>query len=218
MDDVQVAAFARAFQAAVLAHDGDGLVSLFRADATIRERNAVVAAGPARVAEWVQACVARRFALDPASLRLTAQGATWAFSDASGCYERTRPGVFSVSRDLGPAGGVVELTLRDGQIDTLTFTYNPEWEAQRLASMAAPVLAAQEAQARQRTMPAPLATPLPLDEPAVAAPPTAPPNTQGRTTPPLAPWVAGAFVGTVMTAFGALRRPSRPRQGHRAKQ
>jgi hypothetical protein len=112
---------------------------------------------------------------------------------------------------------MVELNLRDRQIDTLIFTYSPEWEAQRLASMAAPIRAAREEQARQRTMPAPLATPLPLDEPAVATPPVAPQDTQGRTTPPLAPWVAGAFAATVMAAFGALSCPSWPRQGHQAK-
>src|SRR3954454_9038149 len=140
-DGVERAAFARAFQAAVRAHDDAGLLDLVRPDALIKERNAIVAAGSDRVAAWVRACVARRFALDPASLTVTATGASWAFSDASGCYERTRPSALSGGRDFGPAGGVVELTLRDGKVATPTFTYSAEWEARRMASIAVPVLA-----------------------------------------------------------------------------
>jgi len=209
-DDVERAAFARAFQAAVRAHDDAGLLDLVRPDAQIKERNAIVAAGPDRVAEWVRACVARRFALDSSSLNVTANGASWAFSDASGCYERTRPSALSGGRDFGPAGGVVELTMRDGKVATLTFTYSAEWEARRMASIAAPVLAAQAAVAHAAPT-ATAAAPLPTeDAPAalVSIPPA--PDTQRRTTPSAAPWLGAAIMTTVVGVFAALKRPAPP--------
>ena len=208
-DQAQVAALARTFQMAVRAHDGDGLVTLLHPSPIVKERNAVVAAGAAPVAHWVQACVARRFTLDPSSLHLEEQGASWVFSDASGCYERTRPGVFGVGRDLGPAGGVLEMAVQGGKIAQLTFTYSRAWEARRLASMAAPVRAAQEEEARRALQPAPPVAPLPLDDrevPSSRVP--SPTDTQHRTTPSPLPWIGVTVFTTVIGALAGLKRPT----------
>jgi hypothetical protein len=215
--EAQVLPVARAFQAAVLAHDGGGLIGLFAAEAVVKERNAVVAAGPNRVAAWIGACLTTDFALEPDSLVLTADSvasaaaATWAFADSTGCYWRLRPGAETApwpGPEVNPADGHITISVAQGRIRSLTLIYSDAWQARYLRSVAAPIVAAQArvtATAAAAGQQAAAAT-----EAARAAAASAPHplNTQGRTTPSVGPWLAALGLLGLAAVVAAGRSPS----------
>lgn len=205
----QVQAVARAFEAAVRTHDAAGMLVLFAPDGQIKEKHAVLAAGPERLLEWLQHCVATELALEPDSMSLTGNGVRWHFQDWTDCYERTRPNALATAWDVSPAVGTLELTVQAEKIAILTFTYSPEWERTRLMAQAAPIRTAQvQATARaQQDQAAAIATAAYWAEATRVAEALLPdsPETQERATPSVAPWAGALLLIVGITGFAAAQ-------------
>jgi hypothetical protein len=179
-----------ALEAALEARDADAAAALFAPEARIKERVAVLAAGRARVAAWVQGCLLPDVRLVPGTRHLGGALATWELRDALGCYWRARlaPDGFAPAWDVAPAAGTLAIT-------TLTIVYDPAWEQRKLEAQAAPIRTAQALATRT----------------AAAPPPTpAAPSTQDRRTPSVATWLAA--LGAALGGVGLLALLPRPRE------
>ena len=96
-------ALAVALEAALAAGDAAAARALFAPDAQVKEGVAVLAAGSARVAAWVQDCLLPDVRLVPGTRRLGAAAVTWELRDGLGCYWRARPAGFRPAWDVAPA-------------------------------------------------------------------------------------------------------------------
>jgi hypothetical protein len=209
---------AAALEAALEAGDAAAALALFAPDAQIKERGAVLAAGPERVAAWVRACLLPDVRLVPGSRRLGGAGASWAVRDALGCYWRARPDASPPAWDVAPADGTLAIAVAGGAIASLTIVYDPAWEQRKLAAQAAPVRTAQALATARATQTGQTAAGAPANAAAtrsaeatrVAAGqvPTAP-NTQDRRTPSVGPWLAA--LGAVLVGVAVLALLPRPR-------
>jgi hypothetical protein len=223
---------AAALEAALEARDAAAALALFAPDAQVKEHVAVLAAGPERVAAWVEGCLLTDVRLVPGTRRFgPGAAATWEVRDALGCYWRARPDALRPAWDVAPAEGTLTVAVAGGAIATLTLDYDPAWQRRLLAAQAAPIRTAQ-AQATARAAQAAAAAPAggeawwerPRDRwyaeppaqgarPSAAAPPTpapAAPDTQDRRTPSLGPWLAA--LGAVLGGVGLLALLPRPRE------
>jgi hypothetical protein len=210
------AAVAAAFAAALARGDTPAVLALFADDAQIKERNAVLAAGRERVSAWARECLAADFALDPHSLAVADAAAAWDFADSTGCYWRLRPGAETAPRpgpEVNPAEGRLTIRIEQGRIVSLTLTYSEAWQAKFLRSVAAPIVAAQAratataAAARQIAT----ATAVVAAEATQVAQANVPhaPDTQGRTTPSVVPWIVGlGLMGLAALLAAASSRPA----------
>jgi hypothetical protein len=204
-DDVGVLAVA--FETGVDAGDAGALLALFAPDAQIKEGVAVLAAGPARVAAWVQACLLPDVRLVPGTRRLGAAAATWDLRDGLGCYWRARPAGFRPAWDVAPGEGTLTVAAAGGRIATLTVVYSAAWEARLLIAQAAPFRTAQaHATARAGQPAAP--TPTGAAAPTTRVP--AAPSTQDRRTPSVGPWLAA--LGAALAGGALLALLPRPRE------
>ena len=79
-----------ALEAGLAAGDAAAILALFAPNAQVKERVAVLAAGPEAVAAWVRDCLLPDVRLGPGTRRLSASAATWELRDALGCYWRAR--------------------------------------------------------------------------------------------------------------------------------
>jgi hypothetical protein len=195
---------ADAFASAVQAQNNEGLMRTLALDVLVRERHAVVAAGPERVAAWVAACLLHDFTLVPGSGHPEPQGYSWDFRDSTGCYWRQRPGAETApwpGADVNPAEGVLHLTLDGELVTALTLTYSDAWQARYLRSLAQPILAARAQGTADHALPVPT--------PSLALPPAPPaPDTQGRVTHSAGIWIVAA-AGMVLSCLAALAATSR---------
>ena len=203
----EAGALAVAFEAGLEAGDAAAVLALFAPDAQIREGVAVLAAGPERVAAWVEGCLLPDVRLVPGTRRLGAVGATWELRDALGCYWRARPDGFRPAWDVAPGEGTLTVAVAGARIATLTVVYRPAWEARRLTAQAAPFRTAQ-ARATARATQTPAAAPAGAAATATRGP-TAP-GPQDRRTPSVAPWLAA--LGAALGGGGLLALLPRPRE------
>jgi hypothetical protein len=195
---------AAAFEAALDSGDAAGALALFAPDAQVKERVAVLAAGPERVAAWVRGCLLPDIRIVPGTRRVDGAGAAWVMWDALGCYRRARPDTFTPAWDVAPADGTLAVAVAGGRISTLTIAYDPAWERRKLEAQAAPVRTAQaratQAAAAATAGAAAIATRgVEATHAADARLPKAP-NTQDRRTPSVGPWL----VALGLTLAGVL--------------
>ena len=200
----EAGALAGAFEAGLEAGDAAAVLALFAPDAQIREGVAVLAAGPERVAAWVEGCLLPDVRLVPGTRRLGAAAAAWELRDALGCYWRARPDGFRPAWDVAPGEGTLTVAVAGARIATLTVVYRPAWEARRLTAQAAPFRTAQARATAAAPAPAG-ATPPPAARPVPAAP-----GPQDRRTPSVAPWLAA--LGAALGGGGLLALLPRPRE------
>ncbi len=144
-----------------------------------------------------------------------AASATWAFADATGCYWRQRPGAATApgpGPEVDPAEGHLTITVAGIRITALTLQYSDAWRARYLRSVAAPIVAAQARATAAAARQHPAAATVASAETAHAAVPGGPPppDTQGRTTPSVAPWLAA--LGAALGGVGLLALLPRPRE------
>jgi hypothetical protein len=197
-------AVAVALEAGLEAGDAAAVLALFAPDAQVKEHVAVLAAGPARVAAWVEGCLLPDVRLVPGTRRLGAATAAWAVRDALGCYWRARPDGFRPAWDVAPGEGTLTVAVAGERIATLTIVYDPAWERRTLQAQAAPIRTAQAlatARAAQTAAAAPATR---------AAERAAAPSTQDRRTPSVGPWLAA--LGAALGGAGLLALLPRPRE------
>jgi hypothetical protein len=202
---------ARAFQLGLASQDVAGMLDLFADDGTIKERVAVLAAGRERLQAWIERCLTRDFSLVVGSAQIAGNRATWQFEDWTRCYWLSRPDALMPGWNVNPADGTVELVVREGRIASVTLAYSAQWEARRLEAQAAPIRAAQ-AQATQRAHTEAVASATRAAEATKVAAQIAPhaPDTQARTTPSPALWLAGTGLMLATVALAAAARPRPP--------
>jgi hypothetical protein len=215
-------ALATALNAAWNAGQVEGVVALFAAEATVRQRGADLegfgphvavrdmygvaltyvgepprgdgrgvtwAAGAPEVRAWARPLLVAGHRVEATGYRTSGDGATatWDYTATADAFRRL-PGV-------GPTAGTAELTVRGDRIVSLTLASDPASVAARAAAVER-AAAAGAARAAQAT--------------AVAASGVLrrTPDTQGRGTPAVGPWIVAAALALAgVVVLAALKRP-----------